>query len=136
MRPKLQVTNGFLESVLGDGAGGVEVGLRLRANEWLDFSPHTVVAPGETGTVDYVDEETGLVEVKLDKLHRGLNEWDNHLWLVPFETEARHLLSFDIQGNPSEGEGVPVRVHLDAGEIKCSLLSIWLCALVWAEWLL
>jgi hypothetical protein len=140
MRPMLIIRENCLESVLGQGVEGeaVTVGMRVRASDWIDLSPHTLVQPGETGTVDYVDARTGLVEVLMDKHHKGLGDWDNHIWLVPFETEEKHLRAIccDTDGNAFEGESVDRCGHRTVGELRCSLCTVLLLCWGWVERLL
>jgi hypothetical protein len=48
----------------------------------IDLNPHTVIQPGERGTVVFSDGE-GNADIKLDKHHQGLCEWFNCFWLIP-----------------------------------------------------
>jgi hypothetical protein len=65
----------------------LKLGMKVRVEDAIDLSPHTVVQPGEQGVVAHVDEVDGLVEIKLELLHVGLSEWHNCMWLLPYITE-------------------------------------------------
>jgi hypothetical protein len=129
MRRLVFKPQGFMASVVGLGHGEpVTEGTRVSFTERLDLMPHAVIEPGESGIVDYVDQQTGLVEVMLDTTHVGLFEWANHLWLVPFETEEHQLQAIKAQrasASSLAGSGVATCIH-----------TYLLCFWVWAEWLL
>jgi hypothetical protein len=64
-----------------------KIGDRIGIIKPLYISPDIVIKVGEFGTVDYVNEATGWVEILLDAYHKALAGWDNHLWLEPFGTD-------------------------------------------------
>lgn len=72
----------------------LRLGARIVATRPLDLGYAAQIETGEMGTVDYIDPDTGMVEILLDVWHRGLDRWDNHMWLEPFGTE-------DIEGGVS-----------------------------------
>jgi hypothetical protein len=63
----------------------------------VSLAPYTTIEAGERGTVVYEDEVTGESDIRMDRLHRGLTNWDNCVWLVPGETpeieEAVHVVN-------------------------------------------
>lgn len=63
------------------------LGERITVTRLLNIAPDIQIKPGENGTIDYIDILTGALEIRLDIVHRGLAPWDNHLLLVPYETE-------------------------------------------------
>lgn len=65
----------------------LSIGNRITATRALDLGYAALIEEGEQGTVDFIDPITGLVEVLMDVVHRGLHLWDNHIWLEPFGTE-------------------------------------------------
>jgi hypothetical protein len=81
--------DGHLKSALvcDDMPEVLGIGSRLLISRLLDLGPDAQIKEGELGTVDYIDPASGLVEVLLDRAHRGLARWDNHMWLEPFGTE-------------------------------------------------
>jgi len=54
-----------------------KVGTKVTLARNVDRYPHARVEIGETGTVTHSDE--GFIGVTLDKIHDGLDEWDNEL---------------------------------------------------------
>jgi hypothetical protein len=64
-----------------------QIGDRIVATRPLDLGYYAQIERGEQGTVEYIDEHTGFVEILMDKLHRGLFEYGNCIWLEPFGTE-------------------------------------------------
>ena len=65
----------------------LSIGCRITTSRPLDLGYAAQIEKGESGTVDHVDAATGLIEVLMDTIHRGLSAWDNHIWLEPFGTE-------------------------------------------------
>ena len=65
----------------------LQIGDRLYITRLLDIAPDVQIQAGERGTIDYISPTTGFVEVLLDRTHRGLHAWHNHMWLQPFGTE-------------------------------------------------
>jgi hypothetical protein len=65
----------------------LEIGDRLYITRLLDIAPDIQIQAGERGTIDYINMTTGFVEVLLDRFHKGLALYDNHMWLEPFGTE-------------------------------------------------
>lgn len=65
----------------------LNIGDRIHVQRLLDISPDIQIPAGSSGTVDYIDPSTGLVEILMDKLHLGLWPWRNHIWLEPFGTD-------------------------------------------------
>lgn len=63
------------------------LGTRIVVTRPLDLGYAAWIEVGEMGTVDFIDAATGLCEILLDVWHRGLDRWDNHMWLEPFGTE-------------------------------------------------
>ncbi len=61
----------------------LKLGDRIIAVQLIDLSPYTIIKPGERGTVTSVEAGTLYTEIVLDHIHKGLAEWDNHLWLMP-----------------------------------------------------
>ena len=61
--------------------------MRVTVTRDLLLLPHATVRAGEGGTVDFVDSDSGTVEILLDQAHRGLVAWFNHIMLVPFVSE-------------------------------------------------
>jgi hypothetical protein len=65
----------------------VTLGSRIILSRPVDLGYAAQLASGERGTVDYIDEVSGTIEVLMDRTHRGLHAWFNHIWLEPFCTE-------------------------------------------------
>jgi hypothetical protein len=63
------------------------LGHRITVTRPLDLGLGAQIETGETGTVDHIDASTGLVEILMDMWHRGLQRWDNHMWLEPYGTD-------------------------------------------------
>lgn len=68
-------------------ASALVVGSQIVITRPIDLGYAAQIEAGETGTVDFVCPSTGLCEVLLDVWHRGLDRWDNHMWLEPYGTE-------------------------------------------------
>tara|TARA_B100001778_G_scaffold334952_2_gene349508 strand:- start:22385 stop:23017 length:633 start_codon:yes stop_codon:yes gene_type:complete len=43
----------------------------------LEGFPHFLIEAGETGTVEFIDEQHTVISIKLDNEHDELEEWDN-----------------------------------------------------------
>lgn len=52
----------------------------------VDLRPITIVRAMERGTVVRVDPCTLYTEVRLDADHKGLRDYDNCLWVLPYDT--------------------------------------------------
>jgi hypothetical protein len=65
----------------------LRLGDRITTTRHLDIAPDIQIKSGETGTIDYIDILTGMIEIRLETVYRGLAPWDNHMWLVPYETD-------------------------------------------------
>jgi hypothetical protein len=79
---------GLASALVGkDAVDVVAVGSRITVNRLLDLGVTAQIACGEGGVVDYVEPETNTVWILLDKMHYGLADWQNHIWLVPFDTD-------------------------------------------------
>ena len=65
----------------------LRLGDRLTATAIWDLGSGAQVQPGEVGTVDYINASTGAVELLMDKRHKGLDYYDNHVALEPFDTD-------------------------------------------------
>lgn len=79
------------------------------------------LASGERGTIDCVDRDTGSIEVLMDKRHRGLDAWHNHVLLEPYGTEDI-LDGFKV----SQGRDVRVsfrRVPRWASAVGCAVVA-------------
>lgn len=63
------------------------LGIHVVVTSDVDLHPHGMVYKNERGTVVRVDEQTGVVEILLEVMHRGLAEWHNCMWLIPFYTD-------------------------------------------------
>lgn len=90
LRRLFVVREHHLISSLVDDAVSAEVpvvGQRVKALQELNYQPHAVIAAGEQGTIDYINAESGLIEIQMDNYHAGLGEWFNHIWLVPFDSD-------------------------------------------------
>jgi hypothetical protein len=68
-------------------APSIYEGTRVRVLRELNLQPYANVPPGITGTITYVNAETGVVEVTLDQVVDGLHQWHNCLLLTAFETD-------------------------------------------------
>lgn len=69
---------------------------RVRLTRDVDLAPHTVLKEGETGLVVRSEADAlgvYMVEVLMDRHHKGLDEWDNRALLVPPELDALEELS-------------------------------------------
>lgn len=55
-------------------------GARIELTTDADYQPYAFVQRGERGTVEV--SEPGYVEIKLDKLHSGLGEFHNRIWVT------------------------------------------------------
>lgn len=87
-RAFVTTANGGLKSALVPASTQdiLRIGSRITTTRMLNLGV-TVIAAGESGTVDFIDLNTGLVEILLDVLHWGLAAWENHMWLEPFGTD-------------------------------------------------
>jgi hypothetical protein len=56
------------------------VGRFVRVTRTIHLAPYTTVLRGETGRVVMCDAEAQHLEVKLDKVHEGLKDFDNCIW--------------------------------------------------------
>lgn len=68
-------------------ARGYHVGGRVILTQDFDLMPYALVREGETGTVVRSEPLTGYAWIKLDTFHRGLVEYENCIWLNPYNTE-------------------------------------------------
>lgn len=68
-------------------AQALREGDRIRVTQALDLDYHGSIPAGETGTIRYVDDAQGSIEIELDRVHEALHEWRNCLILVPFDTD-------------------------------------------------
>ncbi len=86
----VMTAGGVLLSDLVDAlaAPSVYEGLRVQISANLDLLPYAVVLCGATGSVVFVDQDSGEVEILLDVPVPGLAAWGNSFSLLPFETEA------------------------------------------------
>lgn len=76
---------------------------RVRMGHDVDLMPHTILKKGEEGTIVHVEADAlGVysVEIKMDKLHKGLAEWDNAAYLVAPELDALELVRGSLSGFP------------------------------------
>lgn len=89
MRSIVMQSDGHLRSDLIPigSTHSLAVGDTLQAERLLEVSDDIVIEIGEQGTVVEVDAATGAVELLMDLFHRGLRDWDNHLLLMPFDTD-------------------------------------------------
>lgn len=79
---------GLVSAIVGsDAAHAVETGTRVVTTRLIDLGTIAQIACGEGGVVDYVEPETSTVWILMDKVHYGLAGWQNHIWLVPFDTD-------------------------------------------------
>lgn len=78
---------GKITSELLDNRECLKVGTRLRATRALHICADAIIEKGEQGTIDYANPLTGASEVLWDTRHRGLDGWDNHTLLEPFDTD-------------------------------------------------
>lgn len=69
----------------------LKLGMRVKFIKQVDLIPHTIVDIEETGTITQLDPDSHwhAVEVTLDKVHQGLDEWSNtvHMTDNKFDTE-------------------------------------------------
>lgn len=79
---------GLASALVSDETRDVlNLGSRITITRPLDLGYDALIESGEQGTVDHIDPVSGMVEVLLDLIHRGLAAWDNHMWLEPFGTD-------------------------------------------------
>lgn len=64
-----------------------KIGLKIEVLRVLDLMPYALVERGERGIVAQIDEDSGQVWIKLELFHAGLCDYDNHIWLMPFDTD-------------------------------------------------
>lgn len=62
-------------------------GERIQVKRSIDLRPYASFEPGELGTVESVDHETGEVDIRMDAYHVGLHYRQNCAWLIPFGTD-------------------------------------------------
>lgn len=71
-----------------DGKAVTELlGQRIRLTAIVERFPHFLVKQGATGTVSFVDEKRKQINVKMDALIEGCEEWDNEIIWDGEETE-------------------------------------------------
>lgn len=71
--------------------GSLRAGMRVLMMSDVDLRPHTLLKRGEKGTVKETEVDAlGVyaVNVRMDKEHKGLRDWDNCAYLVAPEIEA------------------------------------------------
>lgn len=74
----------------------MEVGWVIETTAAINLEPHTIIQPGERGTVVYSDE-TGRTDIRMHTFHKGLVEWDNCMWLIPPYTDTLEMALRIIQ---------------------------------------
>lgn len=72
----------------------MRLGARVIVKHHIALLPHAVIEPGETGTVDSIDPDTGEIWIKLDKYHPGLSEWLNSIWLNDYTDEVADAIAY------------------------------------------
>ena len=74
--------------------------VRVRVERDVNLMPHTVLMKGEEGTIVHVETDAlgvWAVHVKMDKIHRGLAEWNNEAYLVDPELQSLVPVSAEIR---------------------------------------
>ena len=64
----------------------LKLGDRVTLLRTLSLEGGETVPVNSKGTIDDINTDTGALEVLMDKRHTAMDQWDNHLWLEPFDT--------------------------------------------------
>lgn len=83
-------TSGAYESVLlpvGAFTSAL-VDQRLVITSPIDFGPYGTVVSGDTGRVTFVDQNTGEIEILVDRFIPKMRPWGNAFIIMPFESDA------------------------------------------------
>ncbi len=84
----IQSNGQLVSSLIADNAEhALTAGVVLQAQRILEISDEIIIQQGEQGTVVEVDVATGAAEVLMDLCHKGLCAWDNHILLMPYDTD-------------------------------------------------
>jgi hypothetical protein len=84
MHAMRRTVHDFTEGILHDGTPKVaelSIGMLVETTGPIDLSPHALIKAGERGVVAFIDRESGIVEVRMERMHWGLAEWHNCMWL-------------------------------------------------------